>query len=110
MTARYASVIRLKPEREAEYRRLHADVWPAVQRRLRACNIGNYSIYFRDGFLFAYFEYTGDDYEADMAALREDPETQRWLTFTDPCQRPVDSAKPGEWWAPMEELFHLGSK
>ena len=108
MTARrYASVICLKPEREAEYRELHADVWPSVQRRLTESHIGNYSIYLRDGYLFAYFEYTGNDFDGDMAAMRDDPETRRWWTFTDPCQQPVDTAEPGEWWAPMDELFHL---
>lgn len=104
---RYASLIRLKPEMDAEYRRLHADVWPTVQRRIKESNIGNYSIFLRDGVLFGYFEYTGTDFEADMAAMREDPETQRWWTFTDPCQQPVETAEADEWWAPMEELFHL---
>ncbi|MFG3063843.1 L-rhamnose mutarotase [Streptomyces sp. NPDC048231] len=28
---RFAAVIRLKPEKEEEYRRLHADCWPGVQ-------------------------------------------------------------------------------
>jgi L-rhamnose mutarotase len=42
-----------------------------------------------------------------MTLMREDPETRRWWTFTDPCKQPVESAGPGDWWAPMEELFHL---
>lgn len=37
----------------------------------------NYSIY-KDGFLFSYYEYIGTDYEADMAKMANDPETQRW--------------------------------
>ena len=63
---------------------------------------------YRDGYLFKYFEYTGDDYEADMQVLAEDEEHQRWLEFTAVCQKPVDSAKEDEWWAPMKEIFHLG--
>ena len=70
------------------------------------CNIRNYSIYYRDGYLFSYFEYVGEDYEADMAKMKADPETNRWWAETDPCQQPVDSAKPGEWWGDMEEVFH----
>ena len=27
--------------------------------------------------------------------------------LTDPCQQPVESAAPGQWWAPMNEVFHL---
>lgn len=104
---RIATVIRLRPETEDEYRRLHADVWPAVLDRLTRSNVRNYSIFLRDGVLFSYLEYVGSDYDADMAAIAADPETQRWWTFTDPCQQPVDTAAAGEWWAPTEEVFHL---
>lgn len=104
---RFASVIRLRPEKEAEYRELHAAVWPDVLDRLKRSNVRNYSIFLRDGLLVSYLEYTGTDYAADMQAIRDDPETQRWWTFTDPCQQPVVSAADGEWWAPAEEVFHL---
>lgn len=100
-------MIRLRAEHEAEYRQLHAAVWPAVLATLRECGVRNYSIFLRDGLLFSYFEYVGEDLAADTARLAADPETQRWWTVTDPCQQPVPTAGPGEWWAPAEELFHL---
>lgn len=103
---RVASVIRLRPEHEATYRRLHEAVWPDVLAQIARSNIGNYTIFLRDGLLFAYFEYTGTDLEADMAAMAEDPRTREWWVLTDPCQQAVDSAAPGEWWAPLEEVFH----
>ena len=103
---RHAAVIRLREEHAEEYLRLHRDVWPGVLDRLRRSNMRNFSIFLRDGLLFSYLEYTGDDYEADTAAIAADPETQRWWTFTDPCQQPVESAADGEWWAPLEEVFH----
>ena len=103
---RIAGVIRLRPEREAEYRALHANAWPAVLTMLRQVNITNYSIFLREGLLFSYFEYVGSDYEADMAAMAADPQTRRWWELTDPCQQPVSSAGPGEWWAAMKEVFH----
>ena len=104
---RFASIIRLRPEKEAEYRALHADAWPGVLAALSRANVRNYSIFLRDGVLFSYLEYAGDDYEADMAGIADDPETQRWWQLTDPCQQPVDGAAPGEWWTPLEEVFHL---
>jgi L-rhamnose mutarotase len=103
---RYASVIRLRPEHEAEYRRLHADVWPGVLRRIRDSGITNYSIFLRDGMLFSYYEYVGDNHDRDLAAMADDPETRRWWELTDPCQQPVDSAAPGERWAALTEVFH----
>ena len=104
---RYGSLIKLKPEKEAEYRDLHANVWQDVLEMIHKCNIRNYSIYFKDGFLFSYFEYQGDDFDADMKKMAADPVTQKWWQLTDPCQEPLDTRKEGEWWASMEELFHI---
>lgn len=104
---RYGQVIRLKPEKEAYYKELHSKPWPGVCDMIRQCNIQNYSIFFRDGYLFAYYEYTGDDYEADMAKMAADPLTQKWWEECNPCQQPVETATKGEWWANMESVFFL---
>ena len=104
---RFGMVIRLRPEMEQQYRDLHADAWPDVLAKIQECNIRNYTIVLRDGLLFSYYEYVGDDYEADMAKMGEDETTRKWWKLTDPCQQPVDSAEPGQWWAPMEEVFHV---
>jgi L-rhamnose mutarotase len=59
-------------------------------------------------YLFLYLEYVGDDFEADMAAMAADPETQRWWKETDPCQIPLpDAAAKGTIWSETEELFYL---
>ena len=103
---RYGSVIRVKPEMLEEYKRLHANPWPEVLQMIEACNIRNYSIYLKDGFLFSYFEYIGEDFAADMAKMAADPVTQEWWKHTDPCQEPLATRQEGEWWASMEEVFH----
>ena len=104
---RYGNVIKLKPEKLAEYKELHANVWPDVLKMIHLCNIHNYSIYFKDGYLFSYFEYDGEDFNADMKKMAADPNTQAWWKLTDPCQEPLETCKPGEWWAGMEEFFHV---
>jgi L-rhamnose mutarotase len=103
---RYGSLIGLRPEKLEEYKKLHAAVWPSVLKTIRDCHIRNYSIYYNNGLLFAYYEYTGDNYEADMARMAADPETQRWWNVCMPCQQPLETRKEGEWWADMEEFFH----
>jgi L-rhamnose mutarotase len=107
MVQRIAAVIRLRPERESEYRALHADAWPGVLDALRAAHVTKYSIFLRDGLLFSYLEYTGDDFAADLARVAQDETTLRWWQLTNPCQQPLDTAADGEWWAPAEEVFHL---
>lgn len=104
---RFGSVIAVPPTRLEEYKKLHAAVWPGVKKMIKECNLENYSIYYKDGLLFSYYEYTGTDYEADMAKMAADPETQRWWAVCKPCQRPLPTRQPGEWWADMEEVFHL---
>lgn len=104
---RVASVIGVKSEHRAEYERYHAAVWPSVLERLTASNIRNYSIYRHGDLLFSYFEYVGDDYDADMAAIAADPETQRWWAVQEPLQSPLEDRREGEWWKELPEIFHL---
>jgi len=104
---RYAQIIRVRQEYLAKYKELHAHPWSCINEMIEACNIRNYSIYFKDGFLFSYFEYVGDDFEADMKKMAADPDTQKWWEETNPCQMPVESAGPGQWWSDMEEVYHL---
>ena len=106
---RYGSVLALKGDQIAEYKRLHAAVWPDVLRQIRASNIRNYSIFLREpeNLLFAYYEYTGTDHDADMAAMAADPRTQEWWAVCMPLQSPLATRAEGEWWASTEEVFHL---
>ena len=107
---RFGQVIGIKPEYLEEYKRLHANVWPEVLRTIAACNIRNYSIYLlNDSTLFAYFEYTGDDFEADMAKMAANPKTQEWWSICGPMQEPHPNRKKGEWWMSLEEIFHTDS-
>jgi len=103
---RHGQLIRVRPERLAEYKRYHAAVWPEVLATIRACNIRNYTIFFKDGLLFAYFEYLGQDFAADMAKMAADPKTQEWWKVMNPMQDPVPGRAEGDWWAKMEEVFH----
>jgi L-rhamnose mutarotase len=75
---RFGQVIGVKPEHFEAYKRYHAAVWPEVLKMITECNIRNYSIFHKDGLLFAYMEYTGDDFEADMKKMAADPNTQEW--------------------------------
>lgn len=103
---RYGSVIRVRPESVAAYKRHHEAVWPEVLAMIRHCNIRNYSIYLKDDLLFGYFEYHGADYAADMAKMAADPKTQEWWAIMMPMQKPLETRATGEWWATMEEVFH----
>lgn len=102
-------VIGVRPDRVAEYKALHAEPWPEMDAALKDANIHHYSIFLKEpeNLLFGVWDYRGTDYEGDMKRLGEKGVTKRWLDLTDPCQSPLASAKPGEWWSFMDCVYHL---
>jgi len=103
---RYGMVIKIKPDKIDKYKKLHAHAWPGVLKQIKESHIRNYSIFLKDDLLFGYFEYTGNDFDADMKKMAQDSVTQEWWKLTDSYQIPLNSRKKGEWWAQMEEVFH----
>ncbi len=85
---RMGSVIGVRPEKLALYKELHAQPWPEMNAALNAANLHNYSIYLREpeNLLFAYWEYTGSDFDADMKVLDGLAVSKKWLALTDPCR------------------------
>jgi len=107
MKERFGQIIQLKPEYVDEYKKYHSNVWSEVNEMIKKCGIQNYSIYLKNNILFSYFEYCGDDYEADMQKMQNDPITQKWWSIVKPFQEPLKNREDGEWWSDMEEVYHL---
>lgn len=109
MTAqRFAFVVDVVPELREEYLRLHAAVWPEVEAALSAHHVTNYTIFILENTLFGYYEYVGEDHEADMALVDSDPVTQDWLLRTGPCQTAFGrEARPSDGWRALDEVWHL---
>lgn len=105
---RIGMVIGIKPDQIQEYKRLHADDYAGVRDLLTQANMHNFSIFMHkmdDGntYLFGYYEYTGDDFDADMRWLADQPRNKQWLVVTDAMQQPL---KGNDGWATMEEVYH----
>jgi L-rhamnose mutarotase len=107
---RMGTCIRLHSEALSQYKSLHAAVWPEVLAAIKRANIENYSIFLKEPelLMFAYWEYVGADLEADMTAMAQDPAMQAWWAICDPLQDPFATRADGEWWATMEQVFHIG--
>jgi len=104
---RFGQLIRIKKEKLDYYKSLHANPWPCVLKKIKDCNIQNYSIFLSpNNELFAYFEYIGNDFNLDMKRMASDKCIQKWWKETDPCQESLD--KTGKnWWLNLEEVFHI---
>jgi L-rhamnose mutarotase len=105
---RFGQLIGLDRTRLEEYKRYHARIWPEIEHAIREAGIRNYSIFHRDGLLFAYFEYHGPDSEFDarMRRLAAAPRMREWWDIMEPMQRPMPDRAPGAWWSDIEEVFH----
>ncbi len=103
---RVGSVLKVRPESLESYKEYHAAVWPEILALITECNIRNYSIFLKDNYLFAYFEYHGTDRKADFEKMAANPKMKEWWAIMEPMQDPLPTRKEGEWWAEMEEVFH----
>ena len=104
---RVGMVVGLKPEKIDEYKRLHADEHAGVRDLLNKYHMHNFSIYLQkmpDGkwYEFGYYEYTGDDFEGDMAKMAAEPRTTEWLKQCDPMQIPLPGSDS---WTEMERVY-----
>lgn len=110
---RIGQSIRLRREYVDEYIKIHQEVWPGVLKRIAASNIHDYSIFYdkESSILFSTFKYTGTDFDADMKAMAQDEETQKWWKVTDKMQESLNegakSSVDGGWWRVLDEVFYV---
>lgn len=107
MKRRFGEIIKIKPEELEEYKFHHAHPLPGVNEIIKDCNLSNYSIYQRGEYMFTYYEYIGNNYEADMAKLEANPITQKWWDLVKPLMQPLEDKEDHEFWSSMEEIYHL---
>ncbi len=100
---RFATLTKLKPGAKAEYIKIHGEIWEDIVKINDACNMHNFTIFCHDDYLFSYFEYTGDNYEADAAKKIASPIIAKWKEFTGQYTEPVfDDIKV----IMLEEIWH----
>ena len=84
-----------------------SDSNPGVRDLLTKYHMENFSIFMHqiDGkwYEFGYYEYTGDDYEGDMAKLGAEQRNIDWLKVCDPMQIPLEGETS---WAIMEQVYY----
>lgn len=104
---RFGMVILLKPEKIEEYKKLHADDNPGVRDLLNKYNMHNFSIFLTEiegkWYEFGYYEYTGSNYESDMAELAAEQRNIEWLKVCNPMQIPL---KGSQGWKMMEQVYY----
>jgi L-rhamnose mutarotase len=126
----------LRPECIEEYKKCHAEVWPAVLEQIKDSNIKDCISPLRLSYhiailqypsnstdsiylslsprptLFASFKYVGNAFDKDMERMAANPTVQEWWQMTDrmqesPVEGAVGSASGPGWWGQTEEVFYM---
>ena len=112
MTQRFVLTVDLvdDPRKIEEYRRHHRTVWPEVERSLRSIGVRAMDLYALGRRLVMVMETDpGFDRVRDFARhFASDPRCAEWEALMKTFQVPPPGAAPGEVWALMEPIFHLG--
>ena len=104
---RIGMVIKIDSSRISEYLALHADSNPGVRDLLVKYHLRNFSIFLTqmdDGnfYEFGYYEYSGPNFEVDMANLDAEPRNKAWLKVCDPMQIPLKGESS---WKKMKQVY-----
>lgn len=86
--------------------KLHEKIWTEIAELIYDCNIRNYTIFYRNDTLYAYYEYVGTDLVSDMQKMAENEKNQEWWALCKPLQVPFGNRNENEWWASTQEVWH----
>jgi L-rhamnose mutarotase len=93
------------------YKEYHRHAWPEVIERLREVGVVTMRIYLLGHRMFMYMEAVdGFDPQRDFPKLNEVPRYREWDELMRTLQQRAPEARPGDWWAPMEEVFDLSAQ
>lgn len=103
---RVCFLLKVRPERLAEYRERHKAVWPEMLAALRETGWHNYSLFLRDdGLLVGYLE--TPDFQAALQGMATREVNERWQREMAPFFEALEGRRPDEGMPALEEVFHL---
>jgi L-rhamnose mutarotase len=98
--------LRVRPDRVAEYRQRHMDVWPEMQEALRATGWQNYTLFLaNDGLLTGYLEC--EDFEASVASMGSLEVNRRWQEEMASFFEDMEGSQPDRAMRSLPEIFHI---
>ena len=103
---RVCFLLKVRPERLAEYKERHKTVWPDMLAALSETGWHNYSLFLRDdGLLIGYLE--TPDFAAALKGMAAREINERWQKEMAPFFEALDNRRPDEGMQPLQEVFHL---
>ena len=104
---RVGFLLKVRPEKIAEYKEAHQNVWPEMKEALNRTGWHNYSLYMReDGLLFGYFE-TPQDFQTALDGMEKEAINEKWQAAMAPFFEALEGKRADESMLELEEVFHL---
>lgn len=104
---RIGFLLKVRPDKVAEYKKHHEAVWPEMQAALRRSGWHNYTLFIRaDGLVFGYFE-TPADFQSALEAIQNEPINPKWNEFMAPFFEKLPDVAVDESMLELEQYFHL---
>jgi L-rhamnose mutarotase len=104
---RIGFLLKVRPEKIAEYKEFHKAVWPEMLDALTRTGWHNYSLFMReDGLLFGYFE-TPVSAQAALDGMSKEEVNARWQDTMAPFFENLAGGHADEGMLTLEEVFHL---
>jgi L-rhamnose mutarotase len=101
---RNAFKMKLKPGVIAEYKKRHDEIWPELQKELRAAGISDYSIFLDEETLTLFATQKVAD-KNSIPGLPHSPVVQKWWDYMAPLMEVHADNSPVS--TPLKEVFHL---
>jgi L-rhamnose mutarotase len=98
--------MKIRPEKVAQYKARHAQVWPEMLQALSETGWRNYSIFLQPGGLLVGYLET-DDFQKCTAAMKEHPVNARWQAEMAEYFESLGDKAVDDNMFPLEEVFHL---
>jgi len=103
---RVCFLARGRPDRLAEYRAAHREVWPEMTAALREAGWANYTLFLDDdGLVIGYLE--TDDFDAARQRMEQAGVNTRWQARMAPFFAGIGDQRPDEGFRQITEIFHL---
>ncbi|MGX5817448.1 L-rhamnose mutarotase [Chitinophaga lutea] len=107
---RYCFALDLKDDEAviAEYEGIHRSIWPEIHKSIIDAGITVMDIYRTGNRLFMIME-TEDDFSFEKKDAMDagNPVVQQWEALMWTYQQAIPSARPGEKWVMMKQIFSL---
>ncbi len=103
---RICFLLHVKPDRLAEYKQRHSDVWPDMLAALSRHGWHNYSLFLKDdGLLVGYVE--TPDFAAAVAGMQTEPINAKWQAEMADFFVQLDNGAADTSLLTLTEVFHL---